>query len=298
MVGQARTPVRRNEAGSRRIGEVGNMVKKGSIFGRLAERWRTSGAVKVETGRQAEATSGKAEVARVTPTPAAEERAVRKLSDREEAMVAMNNQFQELTSALRSMHARLDSQLSRLVDSASSLPQLPALSNQQLELLRSMGTQLEKQNALGEQIASTLTSLPPLLQNVELALQRAAQSDERTAAVIREFRGTMDRVQLSMGEMVQHSEQQAKSTRELVDRRESAFADLKTGIEEAQRGTVKELASTTQKAMQSLLQSNEDQSTRLQRVIEQHSGWTKAVLVGVGIAVLGTASTIAVLLLK
>lgn len=276
------------------------MVKKGSIFGRLAERWRTGGAVKIEAGRKPGVEAAKAEVARVVPMPqpAAEERTVRKLSDREEAMVAMNNHFQELTSSLRSMHARMDSQLSRLVDSASSLPQLPALSQQQLDLLRSMGSQLERQNVLGEQIAQTLTSLPPLLQNVEQALQRAVQSDERTAAVIREFRSTMDRVQVSMGEMVQHSEQQAKSTQALVDRRESAFAELKDGIEQAQRGTVQELAKTTEKAMHSLLQSNEDQSTRLQRVIQQNAGWNKAVLVGVGLAVLGTLLTIVVLLLK
>ena len=210
----------------------------------------------------------------------------------------MGNHFQELTSALRSMHSRMDSQLGRIVDSTSTLQQLPGLSNQQLELLRSMGTQLEKQNELGEQIATTLQSLPPLLQSVELALERAAQSDERTVATIREFQTTMDRVQSSMGAMVSHSESQAKAAQALVDRREDGLLELKAGIEETQRGTAKELRATTEEAMHSLRRSSEDQSNRLARVIEEHAGWNKAVLVGLGIAVLGTLATIVVLLLK
>jgi phosphoribosylaminoimidazole-succinocarboxamide synthase len=59
------------------------------------------------------------------------------------------------------------------------MQQLPPLSTEQLTLLRAMETQLVRQNELGQQIAGTLQVLPPLLQNVEAALQRAAQSDER-----------------------------------------------------------------------------------------------------------------------
>ena len=281
------------------------MVKKGSIFGRLAERWRTSGAVKVESGSRGGAAGSRAEGARVesvvqmpSSAPVGEARTTRNLTEREEGLVAMGNHFQELTSALRSMHSRMDSQLGRIVDSTSTLQQLPGLSNQQLELLRSMGTQLEKQNELGEQIATTLQSLPPLLQSVELALERAAQSDERTVATIREFQTTMDRVQSSMGAMVSHSESQAKAAQALVDRREDGLLDLNAGIEETQRGTAKELRATTEEAMHSLRRSSEDQSNRLARVIEEHAGWNKAVLVGLGIAVLGTLATIVVLLLK
>lgn len=279
------------------------MVKKGSIFGRLAERWRTSGAVKVESGRRGAGEATRAEVARIEPVtnPSAADadaRTTRKLSEREEGLVAMGNHFQELTSALRSMHARMDSQLGRIVDSTSTLQQLPGLSNQQLDLLRSMGGQLEKQNVLGEQIATTLQSLPPLLQSVEMALARAAQSDERTVATIREFQSTMDRVQSSMGTMVAHSEQQAKSTKALVERREEGFEDLRKGIEATQRGTAQELRTTTEEAMHTLRRANEDQSNRLARVIAEHAGWNKAVLVGLGIAVLGTLATIVVLLLK
>ena len=59
-----------------------------------------------------------------------------------------------------------------------------------------------------------------------------------------------------------------------------------------------ELRSAADEGMQSLRRSHEDQSNRLQRVVEAHAGWNKAVLVGLGIVALGMLTTIVVLLLK
>ncbi len=286
------------------------MVKKGSIFSRLAERWRSGSGVRVEDGQQdPQSRVEPARVSRVDPRAVRSEapstqfapgdvRSTRKLSEREDAMVALGSHFQELATLLRGVHTRMDSQLGRLVETATSLQQLPALSNQQLDLLRGMADKMERQNVLGEQIARTLHGLPTLLTSVEAALQRAATNDERTSATMREFQSTMDRIHASMGKMVDSSEQQAKATQHLVAQREDSLQKIATGIEQAQRDAVTELRSAADEGMQSLRRSHEDQSNRLQRVVEAHAGWNKAVLVGLGVVALGMLTTIVVLLLK
>ncbi len=296
------------------------MVKKGSIFSRLAERWRTGAGVRIEaTGERAgddapraeagsRIESARASVSRVEPRAArvempstafaGEARSTRKLSEREDAMVALGSHFQELASLLRGVHTRMDGQLGRLVETATSLQQLPALSNQQLDLLRGMSTQLEKQNVLGEQIARTLHGLPQLLTSVESALQRAAQNDERTSTTMREFQSTMDRIHQAMGRMVDNSDQQTKATQNLVAQREDSLKQIATGIEQAQRDAVKELRTAADESMQTLRRSHEDQSNRLQRAVQDHAGWNKAVLVLLGVVALGMLTTIVVLFLK
>ncbi len=272
------------------------MVKRASFFGRLADRFRT-GTVRVEDA-QPEVDGG--EVARVEPMPmaAAQSRPVRKLTEREEALLALNENFSELTTTLRAMHAGMDSQLSKLVDNSSAMQQLPALSQEQIDMLRTMETQLARQNELGSQIAGTLVVLPPLLQSVEAALQRAAQSDERAMLAMREFQHTMDRVQNAMGEMVRHSEEQAVATKELAARRDENLGELKASIEGVQREAAESMRSSTQSAMQSLRESNEDQSTRLQRSIETNTAWNKAVMTSFFVVVLGAIATAVVLSLK
>lgn len=290
------------------------MVKKGSIFSRLADRWRTGAGVRVEEGGEgaSRVDPARASVSRVDPRAvrpearaevpstamAGEARSTRKLSEREDAMVALGSHFQELATLLRGVHTRMDGQLGRLVETATSLQQLPALSHQQLDLLRGMSTQLEKQNVIGEQLATTLHGLPQLLTSVETALQRAAQSDERTSATMRDFQSTMDRIHQAMGKMVDNSEQQTKATQSLVAQREDSLKEIATGIQQAQRDAVQELRSAADDGMQTLRRSHEDQSNRLQRVVQEHAGWNKAVLVMLGVVALGMLATIVVLLVK
>lgn len=289
------------------------MVKKGSIFSRLAERLR-SGGVKVEEahgdagrgevrGEPARATVSRVEARPVRPEVpstafAGELRSTRKLSEREDAMVALGSHFQELSTLLRGVHTRMDGQLGRLVETATSLQQLPALSNQQLDLLRSMAGQLEKQNVIGEQVARTLSGLPTLLSSVETALQRAATSDERTSATMREFQSTMDRIHQSMGRMVDNSELQTKATQNLIAQREESLQQLATGMQEAQQQAVQQLRQAADDGMQTLRRSHEDQATRLQKVVQEHAGWNKAVLAVLGVVALGMLATLVMLLLK
>lgn len=296
------------------------MVKQGSFFQRLKERWGSGSQVRVGArgsvpGKDVGGRSGTDK----TPVPVqrveserslgsgrelagefapAELRSSRKLSDREEAMLALGTHFQELSALLRGSQARVDDQLTKLVGAASALGALPALSQQQLDTLRALSVQMERQNSLGEQLTTTMTKLPNLLQNVENALQRAAATDERTSATVREFQVTMDRIHSSMGQMVQHSETHVRTAQNLAERRDEELKGLADGIAQTQERAVGELQRTTEDSLQALRRTHEDQSNRLQRVVQEHAGWNRAVLVGIGVVVIGIGAVIALLLVK
>lgn len=322
------------------------MVKQGSFFKRLKDKWGSGSGVRIEqrspgtesrspgkspaappasssptspaaargeAAKPARPAAAVPPVERVEPTPApasngarelssqfapVDARSSRKMSDREEALLALGSHFQELSTMLRGSHARMDDQLTKLVTATSALGSLPALSQQQLETLKAVSAHMEKQNALGEQLASTMTVLPALLQNVEGALARAAATDERTAATVREFQSTMDRIHSSMGQMVSHSEQQAKASQQLAERRDDTMQNLASGIEAAQQSAAQELKRATDEGMQSLRRTHEDQSNRLHRVVQEHAGWNRAVLVGIGIIVLGIGALIVLQIVK
>jgi DNA-binding ferritin-like protein len=274
------------------------MVKQGSFFQRLKERWGSSAGIRVDgTASERKAADVAAQrgmpVAReVANGGPAEARSSRKMSDREEAMLALGTHFQELTALLRGSQARTDEQLQRLVDATSSLGNLPALSQQQLESLRTLSAHMERQNALGEQLASTMTKLPTLLENVESARQRAAATDQRTAETVREFQSTMDRIHQSMGQMVQHSEQQSKTAQQLAERRDQELKGLADGISRSQESTVAQLRKATDDGLSTLRRAHEDQSNRLQRVVQESAGWNRAVLVGIGLVLLGIGALV------
>lgn len=281
------------------------MVKKSSIFSRLAERLRTGSGVRVDEGEQAgeRAAPGRASVqrfdgsergasgARGADLPAdrfaGEARTTRKLSEREEAMVALGGHFQELSSLLRGVHTRLDDKLGRMAESAESLRQLPVISGQQLDLLRAIAGQVERQQQTGERIAQALEGLPAMMKTVDGALQRAAQSDERSASTLREFQGTMDRIQTAMGRMVDQSAQQAQATKDLASTRDESLRTVTDGLQQAQQQAVQELRSAADQSLQSLRRTHEDQSNRLQRIVQEHAGWNKAVLAVLGVVALG-----------
>lgn len=310
------------------------MVKQGSFFQRLKERFGSGSGVRVDShgteGRTSSGAGGPAN--KVLPRPdrpspqrvepertaarevatefaPAEVRSSRKLSEREEAMVALGTHFQELTSLLRGSQSRVDDQLSRIVAATGSLAALPTLGQQQLDTLRVLSAQMERQNSLGDQMATTLTKLPNLLQNVEQALARAAQTDERTAATVREFQSTMDRITASMGQMVAQGEQHVLTAQNLAERRDEELKGLASTIAQSQQLAVDELQRTTGKTLQTLQQTHEDglmglrrthedQSNRLQRVVQEHAGWNRAVLVGIGFVVLGIGALIVLQLFR
>lgn len=275
------------------------MVKQGSFFQRLRERMR--GPVHVD-----EAGGDPVDAPQMVATErvgaegydgAVESRTTRKLSEREEALLAVGGHFQELTSMLRGSQARVDDQLARLVSSTSALPQLPALSQQHLEALRTLSAQMERQNVLGEQLAHAMSRLPGMLESVEHALARAAAADERTSAVVRDFQGTLDRVQEAMGRMVAHGEQHVLAAQGLVARRDQEFRDLTEGIQLTQLRAADELHRAAADGMQALRQSHEDQSNRLQRIVQESAAGNRAVLFGLALLAILTIGVLALRLI-
>jgi predicted nucleic acid-binding Zn-ribbon protein len=319
------------------------MVKQGSFFQRLKERFGSGSGVRVDStgssgasggsgpaaagkpaGKVATSTSVPPPAARPTPVqrveperalrdlasePNVDVRSSRKMSDREEAMAALGTHFQELTSLLRGSQARVDDQLSQIVAATGALVQLPTLGQQQLDTLRALSSQMERQNVLGEQLASTMARLPNLLENVETALARAAATDERTSETVREFQATMDRIHSAMGQMVQHGEQHVRTAQQLAEKRDGELKELATGIASSQRAAVGELKDAAasgmktlershDEALASLRRTHEDQSNRLQHVVREHAGWNRAVLAGIGLVVLGIGALIALQLFR
>jgi hypothetical protein len=275
------------------------MVKQGSFLQRLRERMR--GPVRVDALGDGAADAPQMVAAERVAADgfdgAVEQRSTRKLTEREEALLAVGGHFQELTAMLRGSQARVDDQLARLVASTSALPQLPTLSQQHLEALRTLAAQMERQNVLGEQLAHAMARLPGMLESVEHALARAAAADERTSAVVRDFQGTLDRVQDAMGRMVAHGEQHVLAAQGLVARRDQEFKDLTEGIQVTQLRAADELHRAAAEGMQSLRQSHEDQSNRLQRIVQEAAAGNRAVLFGLAMLAILTIGVLALRLI-
>ena len=299
------------------------MVNKGSFFQRLKDRWGSGSGVRVEKPSGAATRSGAAARAASAAKPAAtasrvdaerssngngngsrsvsssfqpaDARSTRKMSDREEAMMAVGQHFQELSQLMRGAQAANDEKLQKIVEATSSMP---TLGQQQLDVLNALSAQMDKQNELGVKLSETMTRLPSLMENVEKALDRAAKTDERTAATVREFQSTMDRIHTSMDTMVANSNTQAEAAKQLAERRAEEFETLAKDISETQAGAVDELRRVNEDSLQSLRRTHEDQSNRLQRVVQEHAGWNKAVLVGIGLVVLGVGALVVLQLVK
>ena len=253
------------------------MVKKASLLSRIAGRLRSGSGVRVDETPEGVAmdrvTVPDAAVDRLaSAAPAEPARSTRKLSEREEAMVVLDGHFQELMGLMRSTNGRMDDKLGQLLE------QLPALGNQQLDVLRGVAGHVEQQQQASERIARSLQGLPEMMTKVQGALERAAQSDARTAATMREFQGTMDRIHSSMGRMVENTEQQTRATQRLANERQDSLQKLTTGIEQAQRDAVQELREASDSSLESLRRTHEDQSNRLQRVVQEHAVWNKVML--------------------
>jgi hypothetical protein len=275
------------------------MVKQGSFLTRLRERMR--GPVRIDAAGDGATDAPQMVAAERVAADGfdgpVEQRSTRKLTEREEALLAVGGHFQELTAMLRGSQARVDDQLARLVASTSALPQLPTLSQQHLEALRTLAAQMERQNVLGEQLAHAMARLPGMLESVEHALARAAAADERTSAVVRDFQGTLDRVQDAMGRMVAHGEQHVLAAQGLVARRDQEFKDLTEGIQVTQLRAADELHRAAADGMQSLRQSHEDQSNRLQRIVQESAAGNRAVLFGLAMLAILTIGVLALRLI-
>ena len=296
------------------------MVKKSSFLDKLKSRLRQSdvqlepvdtadrgvvdrgGVDRGGVDRGGVGAAGGRGASRVDPVPVArpvdvEAVSSRKLSQREEATVAIQDGFRELTSLLRGMQHRVEDQGERFTRAADGIAQLPALQEAQLEMLRRIAERMQAQDQTHALMAQSLGGLPELMGQVREALDRAAATDERTAHTLGEFRSNMDRIQTSMSEMVDHSRRQAAASEGLVQGRSEEVRELTDSLSEVQREAVDRLESTQRDGVRALREAHADQATRLGRMVEEGQKTNRAVLIMLGLTFLALV-TIAIALLQ
>lgn len=258
------------------------MVKKSSLFQKLKNRWR-AGTVQVDEepvrrGRPAPLATpagrpgngGRVQALAEVGEPIADARSGRKLNSREEAMATLGEGFKELCTLMRGVQVRIEAQGDK--------------GKAQAEALQRLTLALEKQGQTQETLARALGSLPETMAGVKGALERAAATDDRTAKTLGEFRSTMERVQGSMAQMVEQSKQQSTAADRLLNEQKSGSERLAKVLESRAKdgdlvqGAVQRLEKTSADHMTALRLAQQDQATRMHKLVAESSTWNKAVL--------------------
>jgi hypothetical protein len=272
------------------------VVKKSSFLDKLRNRWRSPSGMRVEGAPRDD---GRSEVLASLPAaPEPVEPAGRaKLTPQQDAMLALGEGFKELASLLRGVQTRLETQGELNAAFGARVEQLPVLAAAQLEALRGLAQALERQQALGDAVLARLGDLPQALAGVQRALDRAAATDERAVRTFDEFRATMDRIHGSIGEMVQSSRTQAQATQALVqdqragqqrlldtlgqdrERHATELRGAVDGLGRTQQESLRRVESVTQDGLGALRRAQEDQSTRMTKLVAEQSRLQRAVLV-------------------
>lgn len=276
------------------------MVKKSSFLEKIRSRLRSSD-VRVEHPADftdsARRSGAETAVPRADAVPAIQQPEAlsgRKLSSKEEAALAVQDGFRELTSLLRGMQSRVEDQGERFVRATDSLQRMPELQEHQLDALRRIAEHMETQGRSQAVVAQSLGELPGLLGTVREALDRAAATDERTAGTLDEFRSNMARIQGSMERMVDHSRQHAESNKALASGREAELVELKTTTHEAVKG----VETAQQVGLKALRDANADQATRLGKLVQEGARRHNAVLVMLGLVLVALVGIGVVLALR
>jgi len=250
------------------------VVKKSSFLDKIVSRFR-GGSVRVDSdSRSGTRTRGNGDANRVSGTdgdpavvqPVREEiipRSRRRMSPSEEAAIKMTHNFQELSGVLQGMQTRMEDQSGRLNRMDQNLARLPAAADAQIEVLQGLAGQIEKQNVINTSMLETFAGLPDVMKGVQASLEKNAVSDERTAQTLGEFKGTMDRVRVSMGDVVKSSQVQAEAATSLVENQQQTFRKLEV---------------TTKEGLEKLRFAQEDQADRMTEMVDEHSRWNRSVL--------------------
>lgn len=239
------------------------MVKKSSLLSKLKNRLRTG-------------PNGDRELLESLPARTARTSS-RKLSNKEEALMAMGEGFKELSNMMRGVQVRLEDQDGRMADVVEN-------TRGQLEVLKGLSGNLEL--------------LPETMRELKKALERASATDDRTSKTLDEFKGHMDKIQGSMDKMVESARVQAQASRSLTDKREeqeraqtSAMRAMVKDLGSSQTKAVEHLEEATSKQLASLRNAHEDQSSRLLKLMSASGRWNRAMLV-VMILLLGGLATL------
>ncbi len=254
------------------------MVKKSGFLNKIVGRFR-AGSMRMGDDR----TSPSAARGRATELPV---NAVpdelnldskRRLSQKENAQLTMTRSFRELSTLLRGVQTRMEGQDSKFDSMSANVAKLPAAAEAQVEMLKSLVTQLETQNTMTGKMVETFAELPAVMKGVQKSLEKTAATDERTSNTLNDFKGTMDRIQGSMGDMVKTSQTQAQ-----------AASDIAEGHKE----TVRSLETTTHDSLEALRTAQEDQANRMSKIASETGRSNRVIVV---LLILSFAAMVAIL---
>lgn len=258
------------------------MVKKTSLLDKLVGRFRTSGVEIHEVDQPSAPANDRLgarrvelpdpePVAEVVAKPMAEPTTSRKLSVKEEALVTMEGGLKELANLMRGVQVRMDAEGAQMSDLANEMRRLPALGQAQLEVLRALAQQIERQNQSGERLAASVAGLPEAMAGLRDTLDKVVATDERTAHTLAEFRTTMNTIQGSMREMVDHSKANVDHTERLVrgqDGRAERMAETLAQIARQDRERADKLAH----GLEQVASGQREQGDKLARTVESAIG--------------------------
>jgi methyl-accepting chemotaxis protein len=246
---------------SKQVDSEASVVKKSGFLNKIVGRFR-SGSVLVDD-RNSSASERSKVATRAMPQqtiPGSK----RKLSAKEKAQLTMTGNFQELSTLLRGVESHLDGNATKFDQLNENVSKLPAVAREQVEMLRALVSGFDKQNVMNGKMVDTLAELPAVMKGVQDSLHRAAVTDERTSSTLDEFRGTMDRIQGSMGEMVATSHEQA---------------DAAKVIAEDHRDGVQAVETVTRDGLEALRMAQEDQANRMAKIASEAGRGNRVVVV-------------------
>ncbi len=281
------------------------MVKKSSIFEKLKHRWKANAGVAVGRADGGDRVAGEVPASRLgevgggmSASAPAERVPGRKLSAKEEAVMAMGEGFRELSSLVRGVQTRMEDQGQRASRMAEEIASLPALGRSQLDLLKRMAEHLEKQNKVGDQLLGTMKGVPQALQGIEKALKDAAATEQRTAQTLGDFRSTMDRIQGSMSQMTASAKTQADAASQLVRDQQGGQQKLVDSLSDSQREGIDRLESLTTKKLDAMRKAQDEQAARLSQLVSSTGRWSQVLVVLLSLTFFALAGILSILALS
>lgn len=279
------------------------MVKKSSFLGRFKDRWKSGSGVRVaRSERRASSRVPESVTARLDegleeqrvakPASVSDKVAGRKLSQKEAAVVAMGEGFQELSNLVRGVQVRMEDQGTRSAAVAEDIRAMPALGRQQLDLLRRIADGLESQGKVSDKLLSTLGQ-------VKEALDSSVLTDQRTVDTMLEFKRTMERIDGSIGRMVDNTKALARDRqadeRRMVDAiREGREEDVRALVE-GQRAGVERLEAATRQRMDAMRLVQDEHAAHLNKLVTINGRWTQVIIILLSLTFFALAGILTVL---
>jgi hypothetical protein len=201
----------------------------------------------------------------VTAPPLTTEVETRRLSRKEDAIVAVTEGLSDLGNLLRGINTRMEEQNERSGTLAARFEDFPATARAQIELLGVISRQLEESRGSTRELMEKFGEMPDLLRGIHKVLERQAATEERTESTLAEFRNTMDRINGSIADLSHEHSASLKETH--------------ASFERTHAQSVRVFEQTQKESVQTFKHSQEGQSRQLAALLDSSGKMNRAILV-------------------